>query len=139
MARRLIIDTGVLVSLERGRRAGLTDVLTNEDDVVIAAVTVAELRAGVELASKPHRTARAHFLAQVLRVIPVEPYQVATADEHGRLLAHVARTSTQRGAHDLVVAATAIVTGRTVVSTDRRARFAELPGVACLLVGPEPV
>ena len=100
----------------------------------IAAITVAELRTGIELATEPHRAARSEFLIKVLETLPVEPYELATAEAHGRLLAHVHRSGTKRGAHDLIIAATAVATGRTVLTTDRNARFDDLPGVACILV-----
>lgn len=134
MARRLIIDTGVLVASERGSTP-LRDSIVDDDDLVIAAITVAELRVGIALASAHHRPARADFLVSVLETLPVEPYDLATAEAHGRLLAHVHRAGTKRGAHDLIVAATAVATRRTVLTTDRNAHFAELPGVDCLVVG----
>ncbi len=133
MARRLIIDTGVLVASERGSTP-LRDSIVDDDDLVIAAITVAELRVGIALASAHHRPARADFLSSVLETLPVEPYDLATAEAHGRLLAHVHRAGTKRGAHDLIVAATAVATRRTVLTTDRNAHFAELPGVDCLVV-----
>ena len=133
MARRLIIDTGVLIASERGR-TGLMDIIAEDDDLVIAAITVAELRTGIELATESHRAARAEFLVKVLETLPVEPYDVATAEAHGRLLAHVHRTGTRRGAHDLVIAATAVATKRTVLTTDRGANFNDLPGVDCIVV-----
>lgn len=133
MARRLIIDTGVLIASERGR-AGLMDVIAEDDDLVIAAITVAELRTGIELATERHRGARAEFLVNVLETLPVEPYDLAAAEAHGRLLAHVHRTGTKRGAHDLMIAATAVATKRTVLTTDRGANFNDLPGVDCIVV-----
>lgn len=133
MARRLIIDTGVLIASERGR-TGLMDIIAEDDDLVIAAITVAELRTGIELATESHRAARAEFLVKVLETLPVEPYDLATAEAHGRLLAHVHRTGTRRGAHDLVIAATAVATKRTVLTTDRGANFNDLPGVDCIVV-----
>lgn len=133
MARRLIVDTGVLVTSERDNRA-LIEAIHADDDLAIAAVTVAELRTGVELATDAHRTGRVEFLAQVLDTFPVEPYGLTTAQAHGRLLAHVHRSGTKRGAHDLIIAATAASTGRTVLTADRNARFGDLPGVQCLTV-----
>jgi len=133
MANRLILDTGVLVASERARR-DLRAVVADDDDVVIAAVTVAELRAGVELADDDHRPARSEYLVQILAALPVEPYDLAAADAHGRLLAHAHRMGTRRGAHDLVIAATALATKRVIVTTDRNARFESLPGVECLVL-----
>lgn len=133
MARRLIVDTGVLVASERGR-TGLRDVVAEDDDLVIAAITVAELRTGIELATARHRAARAEFLVKVLETMPVESYDLATAEVHGRLLAHVHRSGTKRGAHDLMIAATAVATKRIVLTTDRSANFHDLPGVECIVV-----
>lgn len=134
MARRLILDTGVLIAAERGKTSW-GDVLEADDDVALAAVTVAELRTGVELASDGRREAREAFLERVLATIPVEEYDVVVAQVHGRLLAAVHREGTQRGAHDLIIAATAAATRRTIVTADRSARFGDLPGVECLHVG----
>jgi tRNA(fMet)-specific endonuclease VapC len=133
VARRLIIDTGVLIASERSR-TGLMDVVSEDDDLVIAAITVAELRTGIELANVRHRAARAEFLVKVLETLPVEPYDLATAEVHGRLLAHVHRSGTKRGAHDLMIAATALATKRIVLTTDRSANFQDLPGVDCIVV-----
>jgi tRNA(fMet)-specific endonuclease VapC len=133
MARRLILDTGVLIASERQRR-DLATAVRPDDDVVIAAVTLAELRTGIELASPEHRARRSEFLVRVLETLPVEPYDIATAEAHGRLLAHVTRAGAKRGAHDLIIAATAVATGRTVLTTDHSARFDELPGVECIAV-----
>lgn len=133
MGRRLIIDTGVLIASERAR-SELAALITEDDDLVVAAVTVAELRTGIELAPERHRGPRSEFLVKVLETLPVEPYELATAEAHGRLLAHAHRSGTKRGAHDLIIAATAVATNRTVLTTDRNAHFDDLPGVDCIVV-----
>lgn len=133
MASRLIIDTRVLIASERAGSV-ILDSIADDDDLVIAAITVAELRTGIELATDRYRARRAEFLAQVLETLPVEPYDLATAEVHGRLLAHVHRQGRQRGAHDLLIAATAVATKRTVLTTDRNARFQDLPGVDSLVI-----
>jgi tRNA(fMet)-specific endonuclease VapC len=130
LARRLILDTTVLVTAERGS-ARLDDVLENDDDVAIAAITAAELLVGVELADATRRHAREAFVGDVLATIPVEEYDLEVARAHARLLAHVRRTGRPRGAHDLIIAATAAATGRTVVSSDSGG-FDQLPDVAVL-------
>jgi tRNA(fMet)-specific endonuclease VapC len=132
MARRLILDSGVLIGAERS--FALDSVVAPDDDVALAAITVAELRAGVELADERHRPSRAAFLARALELIPVELYDLSTAIAHGQLLAHVRRSGDQRGAHDLIIAATAIATRRTLITTDRAAKFDELPGVDCVVL-----
>ncbi len=127
MARRLILDTATLVAYER--RA--FDVATlDEDDLAIAAVTVAEFRTGIELADTPQRAAdRARVLAAITDTVTVLDYTERTAAEHARLIAHVRRTGVPRGAHDLIIAAHAAEDARTVLSADARARFGDLPGV----------
>jgi tRNA(fMet)-specific endonuclease VapC len=56
----------------------------------------------------------------------------ATAAHHGRLLAHVRRSGSPRGAHDLIIAAHAAETGRMILSRDAKARFGDLPWVSAI-------
>ena len=130
MGRHLILDTNVLIAYERGTidRAAFDD-----DELAIASVSVAEYRVGIELADTPERAAeRARALATITSIIDVLDYTATTAAHHGRLLAHVRRFGMPRGAHDLIIAAHAAETGRTVVSRDVKARFNELPGVTAI-------
>jgi tRNA(fMet)-specific endonuclease VapC len=102
--------------------------MADEDDVVIAAITAAELLVGVELATARHRERRRQFVEAVLGAVPVEGYDLAVARAHGHLLAATRRAGRPRGAHDLIVAATAVSTDRIVVTTDSSG-FAGLPGL----------
>ena len=123
----LLLDTTYLIDAERAEGdvgAGIDD----DDDVALAAITVAELRVGVELASPKHRPARQAFLDDILAALPVLPYDLTTAEAHADLLAAVRRQGKPRGAHDLIIAATARAARRTVVTADVTA-FAGLPGV----------
>ena len=113
-----MLDTSVLVAAEERRRA-LDDAIDDDDDVSIAAVTAAELWVGVELADSRRRTRRGTFVEQVLATIPVEDYDLDTARVHAGLLADARRQGRPRGAHDLLIAATAIARGRTLVTFDR--------------------
>jgi len=127
VARRLILDTGVLVRAERDG-GGLFTLLGDEDDLTIAAVTLAELRLGVELADGERRTRRQEFVDGIRALVPVEDYTADVARVHARLLAHVRGEGGPRGAHDLIIAATAAATARTLLTTDTEA-FDALPGV----------
>jgi tRNA(fMet)-specific endonuclease VapC len=104
-------------------------VLDDRDDVAIAAITAAELLVGVELASPARRAARSEFVEGVLETFVVEGFDLEVARAHSALLADTQRAGRPRGAHDLIVAATARATEREVVSSDASG-FAGLPGVA---------
>ena len=95
---------------------------------MIAAITAAELLAGVELADRRHKPSRRTFVDSLLATIPVEPYGLNVARVHAELLAHTRTTGRPRGAHDLLIAATARAHTRTVVTADASG-FTDLPGV----------
>lgn len=130
---RLILDTGVLIAGARGRFD--LEALADGDDVALPAVAIAEYLAGTYLDADPGRVAAQRgFLEEVLEVLPVCDYDQDVAGHHALLLAHVTGTGNPRGVHDLIVAATARATGRTVVTTDEHTRFGELPDVAARLL-----
>lgn len=122
-----------MVDAERGGNA-LDEAIGDGDDVAIAAITVAELKVGVQMAKGRRREKRERFVAAVLDAVSIEVYDLNVAEAHAALLAYVRRTGTPRGAHDLIIAATARAQARKVVSFDRSG-FAELPGVS-LAGGP---
>jgi tRNA(fMet)-specific endonuclease VapC len=127
MGRRLILDTNVLIAYERGTID--RDSLDN-DELAVAAMSIAEYRVGIELADTAARAAgRARALAAIVSSIEVLTYTEATAAHHARLIAHIRRSGTPRGAHDLIIAAHASETGRIVLSRDAAARFGGLPSV----------
>ena len=128
MARRLILDTNVLIAYERGTidRAAL-----DSDELAIAAVSVAEYRVGIELADTPERAAdRARALVAITSAVDVLDYTEVTAACHARLIAHVRRAGKPRGVHDLIIAAHALQTDRIILTFDANARFGDLPGVS---------
>jgi tRNA(fMet)-specific endonuclease VapC len=128
VGRRLILDTNVLIAYERGTidRAGL-----DADELAVAAVSVAEYRVGIELAHIPARAAdRARALVAITSAVEVLDYTETTAACHARLIAHARRAGMPRAAHDLIIAAHAVQTERTVLTFDAEARFADLLGVS---------
>jgi tRNA(fMet)-specific endonuclease VapC len=130
MGRQLILDTNILIAYERGTidRSAL-----DEDELAVAAISIAEYRTGIELADTPERAAeRARALATISSVIDVLDYTQITAAHHARLLAHVRKSGTPRGAHDLIIAAHAAESGRLVLTRDAKARFGNLPGITAI-------
>jgi tRNA(fMet)-specific endonuclease VapC len=124
----LLLDTTFLVDAERAGD-NLDDLIADEDDVAVAAITIAELRVGVELATRANRPGREQFVDTVIAAIPVIDYDLNVADVHATLLAAVRRQGRPRGAHDLIIAATARATARVVLTADTAA-FNDLPDVA---------
>lgn len=117
-----------MVDAERGG-GSLGETIDDADDVAVAAITVAELKVGVQLAKGRRREKRERFVAAVLDAVSIEPYDLDVAEAHAALLAHVRQAGAPRGAHDLIIAATARVRERQVVSLDQGG-FADLSGVS---------
>jgi len=90
---------------------------------------VAELHVGVELSEGQRRARRQAFLDDVVGTVPVLPYDLDVAAAHGELLVAVRRQDLPRGAHDLIIAATAKASSRTIVTADTAA-FHDLPDVS---------
>ena len=102
--------------------------IADDDDAAIAAVTAAELLFGVELADRRRRRARESYVQAVLATIPIESYDLDVAQAHASLLAHTHRAGRAHGAHDLIIAATALARERAIVTLDVRG-CADLPGL----------
>jgi tRNA(fMet)-specific endonuclease VapC len=126
----LLLDTTFLIDAERSD-ATLDELVQDADDVAIAAITVAELLVGVNLATARRRPKRKSFVDAIMAVLPIIAYDTDVAVSHAELLAAVRRAGRPRGAHDLMIAATARATNRTVVTADPSA-FEDLPGVTML-------
>lgn len=104
--------------------------------LVLAAMTVAELRFGVDRLPQGARRERlASALDDVLRRFGgrILPYDLDVAERHGRLRVVSEKAGRDHEAFDLVIAATALVHG-TAVATRNVRDFDYIPGLA--LVNP---
>jgi tRNA(fMet)-specific endonuclease VapC len=117
----------VLIDVERGL-VDLDAVIGDEDEAAMAAITVAELRVGALLAAGRTKARRHAFIEDLVDAMPVLPYGIDVASHHAELLAAARRAGRPRGAHDLIIAATARTSGRMVVTADESG-FVDLPGV----------
>jgi tRNA(fMet)-specific endonuclease VapC len=129
---RLILDTSAVIALERGLESR-ADVLPDDADVAISAVTASELLVGVELADDEYRDRRVELVEGSIERVEIIAFDLEIARHHASLLAHAHRAGRPRGAHNLQIAATARATNRTVITTDATA-FEGLPGVAYRLL-----
>lgn len=128
---RVLLDTSLLIELERGRLV-LGHFVDLDDEVTVAAISVAELLVAPFRLEGPERAAARLAVDGVLEGMEVVPYDAAVAEAHAELIVVTRRSGRPRGSHDLIVAATARTTGRIVLTTD--AGFAELPGVAARIL-----
>ena len=106
----------------------LDELIADDDEPAVAAITIAELGVGVDLATGKRRQARKAFLDDIVETLPVISYDIDIARTHTQLLVVVRKAGRPRGAHDLIIAATALASGRIVVTSDRTG-FDDLPGV----------
>jgi predicted nucleic acid-binding protein len=135
VGQHLIVETSALIWIEHHEDEA-ESLLPQDADLAIAAVTLAEVKAGVSRETQPRRlAAREAFLAAFLVNCQILDYTRATAEYHAQLLSHTQARGTARGAHDLIIAAHSAETGRAIVTLDRKARFADLPGVTVADVG----
>lgn len=126
----VILDSSVLIAAERGQFR-LTALLESLGDtpVAIAAITASELLDGVHRASaRGVRMRRAAFVEALLAELPVLPFGLGEARMHAELWAELARGGTTIGAHDLLIAATAIAGGDALVTLNQR-EYARVPGL----------
>ncbi|HET9898460.1 MAG TPA: PIN domain-containing protein [Streptosporangiaceae bacterium] len=127
-----LLDTTVFIELERAIRrlpadramtevsARLSRQLGAAEETGIAAITASELLHGVHRATADYRPRREAFVEAVLVAFPPIPFDLLVARAHARLWAELAATGTDIGAHDRLVAATAITTGWKVATANVR-------------------
>jgi tRNA(fMet)-specific endonuclease VapC len=123
----LLLDTNVLIDAERSA-FDLDALIADDDEPAVAAITIAELGVGVEMVTGKRRQVRRAFLDDVVDTLPIISYDLDVALVHAQLLVAVRRAGRPCGAHDLIIAATALATGRVVVTSDELG-FERLPGV----------
>lgn len=128
-----VIDSSVFIAAERGR-LDFESVLRDYGDepIAIAAITASELLHGVHRAVDPsHRARREAFVERLLAELPLIPFDLVVARAHARLSAELASRGSPIGAHDLLIAATALAAGYDVATRDERS-FPRVPGLHVL-------
>jgi tRNA(fMet)-specific endonuclease VapC len=140
-----VLDTTVFIDLERSTsRQGqahstgligqrLSECLGPDEEVAIAAVTASELLHGVHRASAKHRGTREAFVESILAVVPVLDFDLLAARAHARLWADLAKSGSDVGPHDRMVAATAISLGWQVATANIR-HFGRIAGLSVVEV-----
>ena len=125
----LIVDSSVLIRHERSGRSISFSRFAAHETVAIAAVTVSELFVGVHLAdTAERRSRRLAFVEGLMNVLPVLDFTSDTARVHARVHAELRRSGNPIGAHDLLIAATAVEHGYAVLTNNTR-EFDRVPAL----------
>jgi predicted nucleic acid-binding protein len=125
----IILDADVIIKGEKGRfdLIGWLAAQTGQE-LEIAAITVAELWHGIERATAPHRAQRERYVRTIVERLEVIPYTDATALVHAQIWAALEFSGKMIGAHDLILAATALEHGSSVATFNAR-HFTQVPGL----------
>ena len=125
----VLIDSSVLIAAERND-LDLEAILAQSGDeaLSVAAITVAEVLYGVHRLGGLRRLHAQQFADRWLAVLPVVAFDLETAAVHATLAVDLGRQGLPMGAHDLIIAATAVRLGYAVATRDRRG-FARIEGL----------
>ncbi len=126
--RAVLLDTSILVADERGALDMAGHVAEGVAEIAISAVTASELLLGV--ARRPLGVARVRaerVVETVLAGVRVLPVDMAVARVHAAVRAELQRRGQVLGAHDMLIAATALAYDYELATRDRA--FDRVPGL----------
>lgn len=125
----VILDTSVLIEWERKARSLETYSASHPDEPVgLSVITATELLHGVHRADTAvRRLKRSAFVEQILSSFPLYDFDLGVGRVYAELWATLERRGTRVSAHDLIIGATAISRGDTVLTLNRR-DFGKIPG-----------
>jgi predicted nucleic acid-binding protein len=124
----VLIDTDLLIDLERGLTTQLVEQLLGDEERAISVITVSELLHGALRATGARRAQRRAFVEHVLEGIQAVPITETVARVHADIWADLAARGAVIGAHDLWIAATALAHGFGI-ATRNASEFARIPGL----------
>jgi tRNA(fMet)-specific endonuclease VapC len=125
-----LVDTSVLIAAQRAETSLRAIVAAQGDqDLVTAAICAAELLHGPHRIGNAVARARAERRVEhLLTEIRVMDFNLDIARVHARLGADLAASGAPIGAHDLIIAATALFLDYRVATRDLRS-FPKIPGL----------
>lgn len=126
-----LIDSSVLIAADRGRLdldALAAGIGGPDDALAIAAITVSEVLHGVHRLTGVRQVQSGEFVRKWLAILPVIPFDLEVAQVHATLTAELGQKGLPMGAHDLIIAATAVRLGYGVATRDRRS-FERIDGL----------
>jgi len=121
-----LIDTNIAIHARDGTEAVLARLAEHDGEVLLSALSLAELQRGVY--RDPSLTAiRQARLEVLLRGLPVLPFDASAAVAYGRIIAQCGRVRVRD--YDRMIAAHAI-SSHSILVTNNLADFSDIPGLS---------
>ena len=125
----LITDTGVFIRAEREGHRDPVALIPLDEELGISSITLSELLEGIYYAKTQLRAERRRdFVERAKAVVPVIAFDETIAEVHAGLRAKQRSRGKMIGAHDLIIAATAMSLGWDVLTTNA-AEFQQVEGL----------
>ncbi len=125
----VLIDTSVLIAVERGQLDPDAVAADPREPIAMSAVTAHELLRGVaRLPSGVRRARSERWLETLLSAVPVIEYDLDVARVHAAVWAEMSASGRPLGVHDQMIAATAISLGYDLATRD--GAFEAVPDLA---------
>ena len=125
----MLIDSSVLIDLERRGLSSATLRQREDESVAISVVSIAELLFGLHrAATETQRARRESFIANTMETLDLIPFDLAVASRYAGIWSELVTAGQRIGIHDLMIAATALVSGYDVLTHNTR-EFQRVPGL----------
>lgn len=130
----LILDTCVLIRAEKHNKPVDFNRWQSYEAAYISVITVSELLMGVHRAdTNARRIKRSAFVEAIINEIPIIEFTTEAARIHAEIYADLAQHGQLIGAHDLIIAATALAHGHALLTTNHQ-EFRRVPGLEVISV-----
>ena len=125
----LIIDPGVFIKAERQGQLEPSKVIPRTDEAALCSISLSVLLEGIHYANSSQRAQRRQdFVELVKAIIPVLAFDESIVVVHAQLRSTQRKLGRMIGAHDLIIAATAMSLGWDVL-TFNAAEFRQVEGL----------
>lgn len=122
-----ILDTNTLIYFFKGQGNVAAKLLSNSpQDIGIPAIVLYELEYGIEKSTSPQK--RRKQLEELCSLTCTLPFDVQAAKSAASIRVKLEKKGTPIGAHDLLIAGTALANKGILVSHNRR-EFSRVPGL----------
>lgn len=130
----LVLDSSVLIAAERGAKP-ISELLAQleekngETEIIISAVSIAELEHGLHRAITPEQSQRRRdYLETIYAAIPIQPFTKEMGQLAGKIDAEARKTGNVIPFSDLLIGITALHFGYAI-STRNERHFQMIPGL----------